>query len=147
MNPPPPIPQEKGSVTPSTAAAATAASTAFPPASRTSIPACEASRSTVAMAPPVPTAVGCFVSWATLGAAPRGAANARARVNGRVLRKQRIMTLLLLERSGFGDDGLLLCSCPSLAGAGRGAEPARQVAAGHEGHHLPDPLLRLGQGT
>jgi len=31
MKPPPPMPQEKGSVTPSTLAAATAASTALPP--------------------------------------------------------------------------------------------------------------------
>jgi len=35
MNPPPPIPATNGSVTPSTAFAATAASTAFPPSRST----------------------------------------------------------------------------------------------------------------
>ena len=58
MNPPPPIPHENGSVTPSTAAAATAASTALPPRRKMSIPACVASLSTDAAAPPVPTEVG-----------------------------------------------------------------------------------------
>jgi hypothetical protein len=56
------MPDEKGSVTPSTAAAATAASTALPPALRMSMPALLASRSTVAIAPPVPVAVGCLVA-------------------------------------------------------------------------------------
>src|SRR5215203_4132549 len=58
MKPPPPTPHENGSVTPSTAAAATAASTAVPPFFSMSMPACEASRSTVAAAPPVPVDVG-----------------------------------------------------------------------------------------
>src|SRR5829696_6853082 len=58
MKPPPPTPHENGSVTPSTAAAATAASIAFPPSARMSIAACEASRSTDAAAPPVPVEVG-----------------------------------------------------------------------------------------
>src|SRR5215210_5404880 len=58
MKPPPPIPHEKGSVTPSTAAEATAASTALPPRRRMSIPACVASFSTEAAAPPVPIDVG-----------------------------------------------------------------------------------------
>src|SRR5919204_2387544 len=58
MNPPPPIPQENGSVTPSTAAAVTAASMALPPFLSVSIAACVASVSTDAAAPPVPTDVG-----------------------------------------------------------------------------------------
>ena len=58
MNPPPPMPHEKGSVTPRTPAAATAASIALPPAFSSSIAACVASRSTVAAAPPVPVDVG-----------------------------------------------------------------------------------------
>ena len=58
MKPPPPMPAENGSVTPSTPAAATAASTALPPLRSMSIAACVASRSTVAAAPPEPIAVG-----------------------------------------------------------------------------------------
>jgi hypothetical protein len=46
------MPAEYGSVTPSVAAAATAASTALPPRLSTSIPALLASRSTVDTAPP-----------------------------------------------------------------------------------------------
>jgi hypothetical protein len=76
MNPPPPIPHENGSVTPSTAAAATAASTAFPPFRRTSMAARVPSRSTVAAAPPLPVAVGCFWTWA---AAAWGISSAAAR--------------------------------------------------------------------
>src|SRR6476646_2181301 len=60
MNPPPPMPHEYGSTTPRTAAAATAASIAFPPWRSVSIAACVARGSTVAAPPPVPTAVGCF---------------------------------------------------------------------------------------
>src|SRR5215210_554762 len=60
MKPPPPMPQEYGSVTPRAAAVATAASTALPPPLRTCIPTCDASWSTEATAPPVPVAVGCF---------------------------------------------------------------------------------------
>src|SRR3954454_17514961 len=70
MNPPPPMPQEKGSTTPSTPAAATAASTALPPERRTSIAAWVASGSTVAAAPPLPTAVGVWggaSTWALAG--------------------------------------------------------------------------------
>ena len=55
--PPPPMPHENGSVTPRTAAAVTAASTAFPPSLSVSIAAWVASVSTVAAAPPVPVAV------------------------------------------------------------------------------------------
>src|SRR5215208_1119144 len=65
MNPPPPMPHEYGSVTPSTPAAATAASIAFPPRRNVRIAAWVPSRSTVAAAPPLPTAVGCFCSWAS----------------------------------------------------------------------------------
>ena len=57
MKPPPPMPQLNGSVTPSVAAAATAASMALPPRSRISSPAALAWGLTEAMAPPVPVAV------------------------------------------------------------------------------------------
>ena len=50
--PPPPIPALYGSVTPSAAAVATAASAALPPLRRTSSPAALASASTEATAPP-----------------------------------------------------------------------------------------------
>ena len=58
MKPPPPMPHEYGSVTPRTAAAATAASTALPPLRSVSIAASVPSTSTVAAAPRVPVAVG-----------------------------------------------------------------------------------------
>jgi len=58
MKPPPPTPQLKGSVTPSVAAAATAASTALPPLFRIASAACEAGSLIVATAPPVPLATG-----------------------------------------------------------------------------------------
>src|SRR6188472_3903003 len=57
MKPPPPMPQLNGSVTPSVAAAATAASIALPPRSRISRPAALAWGLTEAIAPPVPVAV------------------------------------------------------------------------------------------
>ncbi len=57
MKPPPPTPQLNGSVTPSTPAAVTAASTALPPLRRASIAAPVATESTLAAAPPVPVAV------------------------------------------------------------------------------------------
>src|SRR5262245_19389219 len=65
MNPPPPMPQENGSTTPSTPAAVTAASTALPPRFSVRIAAFVASVSTVAAAPSRPTAVGVFSApWA-----------------------------------------------------------------------------------
>src|SRR5919198_3994642 len=79
MNPPPPTPQEYGSTTPSVAAAAIAASTALPPRRSVWIAARVATGSTVAAAPPVPMAVGCFAGavWAA-AAAGRGSSEAAA---------------------------------------------------------------------
>src|ERR671919_445037 len=73
--PPPPIPHVYGSVTPSTAAAATAASTAFPPWLSTPMAACVANGSTVAAAPPVPTATACFGGSGGLLATARSGAS------------------------------------------------------------------------
>src|SRR4051794_26461311 len=70
MKPPPPTPEEKGSTTPSTPAAAIDASTALPPLRRTRIAAWVASGSTVAAAPRVPTAVRVLGGAGT--AAPAG---------------------------------------------------------------------------
>src|SRR6478735_23869 len=86
------MPALKGSVTPSVAAAATAASTALPPALSTLRPAALASGSTVLIAPPLPTAVGSLTvgrsdvvdgtdgagaaGWAGAGVAKRAAATA-----------------------------------------------------------------------
>src|SRR5262245_30680661 len=78
MNPPPPIPHENGSVTPSTPAAATAASTAFPPLRSMSIAAWVASRSTVAAAPPVPIAVGSLTAAADVAPVVSAAAASAA---------------------------------------------------------------------
>ena len=79
-------------MTPSVAAAATAASTALPPALSTLSPAALASGSTVLIAPPLPTAVGsltvgrsevvdgagaaCAADWAGTGVATSAAATA-----------------------------------------------------------------------
>src|SRR5687767_12999308 len=65
------MPAENGSVTPSVAAAATAASTALPPRRRTSRPTAVAVASTVETAPPYPYAVG---PSGAAPAAPAGAA-------------------------------------------------------------------------
>src|SRR3954470_4143854 len=70
MNPPPPTPQENGSVTPRTPAAATAASTALPPFFSVSIAARLAIRSTDAAAPPDPIEVGGPDPEPTSAAAP-----------------------------------------------------------------------------
>src|SRR4051812_32230641 len=91
MTPPPPIPAEYGSVTPRAAPATTAASTAFPPLRSTSSAALDASRSTVATAPPVPAAVGCLgVGAGRAGAgratAPAGTASRRPSASSRTVR-------------------------------------------------------------
>ncbi len=66
------MPAEYGSVTPSAAAVATAASTALPPRRNTSIPAAEASSSTLETAPPWPTATGDLPGAAHSGALSPG---------------------------------------------------------------------------
>ena len=76
MKPPPPMPAENGSVTPSTPAAATVASTALPPRLSVSIAALVASASTVPAAPPLPTAVGSFTKSPLWPACATGAASA-----------------------------------------------------------------------
>ncbi len=78
MKPPPPMPAENGSVTPSTAAAATVASTALPPRFSVSIAALVASASTVPAAPPLPTAIGSFMKLSLCPACAAGAASAAA---------------------------------------------------------------------
>src|ERR671912_2206503 len=90
MNPPPPMPAEYASVTPRVAAAATAASTALPPSRSTSRPAAEASRSTVAIAPPVPVATGCLVSSRPPLAGAAGAVAARNRAARRAASRARL---------------------------------------------------------
>ena len=65
------MPHEYGSTTPSTPAAVTAASTALPPWRSTRMAASVAALSTVAAAPPVPSAVGtttCRAGWACTAA-------------------------------------------------------------------------------
>src|SRR6266567_8744153 len=64
------MPATYGSVTPSVAATATAASAAVPPARRTDSPAFVASAVSDTTAPPVPTATDCFGSGLAAGAAP-----------------------------------------------------------------------------
>ena len=87
MKPPPPMPAENGSVTPSTPAAATVASTALPPRLSVSIAALVASASTVPAAPPLPTAVGSFTNSSRWSACAAGAASAAvASAAARILR-------------------------------------------------------------
>src|SRR5438876_9192532 len=88
MKPPPPRPHENGSVTPSTPAATTAASTALPPAFNSSIAACVASVSTDAAAPPVPTDVG-GPDGATAAAATRPKTSAAAIVRTKTIKRSR----------------------------------------------------------
>ncbi len=88
-------------MTPSAAAVATAASTALPPLRSTSMPAAEASRSTLETAPPYPTATGVFgaagLPWAVGGAAAptdtttaaETASTVRFRATGRRIRTSR----------------------------------------------------------
>ena len=75
------MPHENGSVTPSTPAAATAASTALPPAFSASMAARVPRASTVAAAPPVPVAVACAPAW-DAGARTRAARTATNRRMG-----------------------------------------------------------------
>ena len=96
MKPPPPIPHEKGSVTPSTPAAATAASMALPPFVSVSIAACVASVSTDAAAPPVPIAVG-GPFGATAADAGTASTNAAAATHAPMRSDNRIR---LMARSG-----------------------------------------------
>ena len=84
MKPPPPMPAENGSVTPSTPAAATAASTALPPLRSMSIAASVASTSTVAAAPLEPTAVG-FLTGGLPGQPPWSGRVPRRRARPRAL--------------------------------------------------------------
>jgi hypothetical protein len=88
MKPPPPMPQLNGSVTPSVAAAATAASMALPPASRICIAARLASCEMVATAPPWPVSTGCFAS------APKAAIMAAV--------ARRVRVVLMMRSVGVG---------------------------------------------
>ncbi len=87
-------------MTPRAAAVATAASTALPPLRSTSMPAAEASGSTLATAPPYPTATGVLGTAGLLCAAGGAAAptdttaaetarTVRLRVTGRRIRTSR----------------------------------------------------------
>src|SRR5437764_4974321 len=91
MKPPPPTPHENGSVTPSTPAAVTAASTALPPFCSVAIAASVASRSTVAAAPPVPVEVG-GPTGATVRAEPAVPAIASAQSPIRQRKRSRRMS-------------------------------------------------------
>ena len=84
MNPPPPMPHEYGSVTPSTAAAATAASTALPPRAqgRRSRPAVAAGRRWRPRRP-CPSAVGCFC-WASATAGSKSTSAIAAAIRRRM---------------------------------------------------------------
>src|SRR5215470_5074417 len=84
------MPDANGSVTPSVAAAATAASTAFPPRRRTSRPTAVAVGSTVATAPPYPIAVGSrsAAACADTGAVSRPSAATEASA---IVRRNRIV--------------------------------------------------------
>ena len=107
MKPPPPMPHENGSVTPSTPAAATAASTALPPERSTLIAVCVASGSTVEAEPPYPTAVGVLGGSGT--AAPAGNAATSAIRTARTARPaiRDINDSLPWLGSAYPSDGLV----------------------------------------
>src|SRR5919204_918652 len=99
MKPPPPMPATKGSVTPRTAFAAIAASTALPPSRRILIPARVASASTLATAPPVPTATASFGGCGAAGALMAPASSSVASVTRstkRGARRNRTIAVLRL---------------------------------------------------
>jgi len=74
------MPAENGSVTPSAAAVAMAASAALPPAFRMSMPTWVASASTLATAPPLPVITGTFDTASADPPAAAGADSAAAGV-------------------------------------------------------------------
>src|SRR4051794_18531063 len=104
------MPALYGSVTPRVAAAATAASAAFPPLRRTSMAAAEASGSTVLTAPPYPVAVG-FLSVsrgsakAGLATAPLVTLRARAAVTAANWRLTCVMVLPVFSQTMMWLDG------------------------------------------
>src|SRR5690242_5371525 len=77
------MPLLNGSVTPSAAAVAIAASTALPPSFSTCSPMREAYGSTEVTAPPYPRAVACFAGAACAGAARTEASRATGTTNPR----------------------------------------------------------------
>src|SRR6266508_2529799 len=109
MKPPPPSPEEYGSVTPRVAAAATAASTALPPWRSTASPAWEASRSTVEIAPPVPRAVGWLAGEAARDRAgatrPLVRAREMVRAASRTAKRRCILGGLLPDGRGWKSRG------------------------------------------
>src|SRR4051794_23253005 len=86
MKPPPPMPIEYGSTTPSAASPATAASTALPPCLSTSSAAWLAYGSTVATAPFLPTST----DWATGGRSAAAAGTASRQQKTRASRTMRM---------------------------------------------------------
>src|SRR5882757_2593769 len=72
------MPATYGSVTPSVAATATAASAAVPPSRSTSSPAAVDWTVLETTAPPVPVATGCFTGMSTRGAGPATAGTPNA---------------------------------------------------------------------
>src|ERR687896_304892 len=97
MNPPPPMPQENGSTTPSTPAAATAASTGLPPCRRVSMAAWVPRASTVAAPPSRPTAVGCLSGWPCCASATCGSKRKTATA---AMRRKRVTIASALPGGG-----------------------------------------------
>src|SRR3954469_6923575 len=126
MKPPPPPPHEYASTTPRPAAAATAASMALPPRRSTSIAARVASGSTVAAAPPVPTAVGCLAGVPCPSAGPAAGARNR-RPAATTARGRRRMS----------------ASYPSRAAR----TPPRFALGAHERHHRVEDVLLVQRGV
>ena len=127
MKPPPPMPHENGSVTPSTAAAVTAASVALPPRRSVSIAACVASRSTVAAAPPLPTAVAVAGGKGVVAA---------ARATGAVADSAATTAIVAIKALRCMDD---LCPQRDRAKPGRGyARPMRVAVEFEERYWYPD---------
>src|SRR6266540_4224194 len=100
MKPPPPIPQVYGAVTPIMAEAATAPSTALPPACITWIAADVACASSVAAARPRPVAVGCAAG--ALDTGPPASASSRKPAMARRTNHTRWRFLQLEGTAGLG---------------------------------------------
>src|SRR4029079_9136552 len=131
MNPPPPMPHEYGSTTPSTPAAATAASIALPPWRSVSIAACVARGLACAARLPVPTAVACL-GGAETSRAGAAAGTAKSSPAARTARSMRRMA-----------DSYPRCA-PGTPGPSAGCPRALRAC---ERHHGVQHLLLVERGV
>src|SRR5690242_12501408 len=132
------MPQLNGSVTPSVAAAATAASMAFPPWLRMASADADAFSLIVATAPPVPVAMGVLAS-----------ASGGARTMDRISPQARALADVVMAGEGSGESFAHVCGDPERDGNDvarpRRAGRARRRDRGRV-EHDPGAVQCLGRG-